>query len=115
VLVRPSTRVAFVDAELGGLPDAVTALLAVPHVARRAAKVGAARHVDERHLFVGIGEGGLPEHLYVPLTTMPASLPAEPPDVPDELSHVWLRTAWGGSPLVGWSRRSGWAAHDVGP
>lgn len=114
VLVRPSTRMALVDTELVGLPDAVTALLAVPHVARRAAKVGAARHVDERHLFVGIGEGGLPEPLYVPLTTMPQSLPADPPDVPDELSHVWLRTAWSGSPLVGWSRQSGWAAHDVG-
>lgn len=114
VLVTPQTRTAFVDEELVGLPDAVTVLLEVPHVARRAAKVGAARHVDERHLFVGIGEGGLPEPLYIPLTRMLRTLPDGPPALPDHLSHLWLRTARSGSPLVGWDRRLGWRAHDVG-
>ena len=52
------------DATLRSLPDAVTGLLGEPHVARRAAKVASARRVDERHLFVGLAEGGLPPALY---------------------------------------------------
>jgi hypothetical protein len=114
VLVGPPARAGPLDGELAGLPDAVAALLAVPHVARRAAKVGAARDVEERHLYVGLGEGGLPEPLHLALTTLPVALPPDPPELPDVLSHVWLRTAWAGSPLVGWDRRRGWTAHAVG-
>jgi hypothetical protein len=114
VLVSPRARAAFVDSGLSGLPRAATELLAVPHVARRAAKVAAARKVDERHLFVGIGEGGLPDSLYVPLTGPLEGLPTEDPDVEEPLSHLWITTATSGSPLLLWDRARGWTAHDVG-
>lgn len=114
VLVTPKARAAWVDSRLAGLPRAVTELMAVPHVARRAAKVAAARRVDERHLFVGIGEGGLPDSLYVPLTGPLDGLPAEDPEVHPPLTHLWITTAWSGSPLLLWERTRGWTAHDVG-
>ena len=101
------------DPELDTLPDAVTALLAQRQVARRAAKVAAARRVDERHLFVAVGEGGLPDALYQRLAAPIGTLPARPPDAPEHLTHLWLVTAWPGSPLLGWERASGWRAHVV--
>jgi hypothetical protein len=100
-------------ASLTALPEAVTALLAVPSVARRAEKVGAVSDAAERHLVVEVGEGGLPEHLYVGLSTPGTALPQDDPTLPDRLTHLWLMTGWSGSPLVGWSRKSGWSAHDV--
>ena len=104
---------AFVDPTIAVLPDAVSLLLAVPHVARRAAKVATARRVDERHLFVGIGEGGLPEPLYLRLGSPPAPLPTDPPQVPEGLTHLWLTTEWPGSPLIGWDVGQGWRSHQV--
>lgn len=100
-----------VDSHLAALPDAVSRLLAVPHVARRVAKVAAATGVDERHLLVGIGEGGLPDAVYRALSGPVAALPNEDP-VLDEprLTHLWLTTDWSGSPLVGWDRVNGWTA-----
>ena len=38
-----------------------------------------ARRVDERHLFVGVAEGGLPQPLYGRLSSPLGALPAEPP------------------------------------
>jgi len=101
------------DPALDTLPDAVSALLAQPRVARRAAKVAGARRVDERHLFVAVGAGGLPDALYERLAAPIGTLPARDPDVPDGLTHLWLATAWPGSPLVGWERARGWRAHLV--
>ena len=74
----------------------------------------AARRVDERHLFVGIGEGGLPDSLYVPLTGPLEGLPRVDPEVEAPLSHLWITTASSGSPLLLWDRARGWTAHDVG-
>lgn len=95
------------------LTDAVSHLLLVPHVARRAAKVAAATGVDERHLFVGIGEGGLSDAVYRGLSAPVGSLPRADPEIEEtRLSHLWLTTDWGGSPLLCWDRRHGWAVHD---
>ncbi len=93
---------------LEGLPEAVTRLLTVPSVARRAAKVAAVADVDERHLVVEIGEGGLPGALAVDLAAPGALLPSGDPVVPEGLTHLWLTAGWAGSPLVGWARRGGW-------
>jgi hypothetical protein len=101
------------DPVLAALPDAVSDLLAEPHVARRAAKVAGARRVDERHLFVGVAEGGLPQPLYERLSDPLGPLPSAPPAVPDGLTHLWLSTEWRDSPLLGWDRTGGWAAHRV--
>ena len=109
----PEEPAPHVDPELTGLPDAVSDLLVEPHVARRAAKVAGAGRVDERHLFVGIAEGGLPPALYQRLSAPLGLLPMEPPEVPDGLSHLWLTTEWPGSPLIGWRRRQGWTAYQV--
>ena len=57
---QPSDAPPPADPALTALPDAVSDLLAEPHVARRAAKVAGAGRVDERHLFVAVAEGGLP-------------------------------------------------------
>ena len=102
-----------VDPALTALPDAVSDLLVEPHVARRAAKVATARRVDERHLFVGIAEGGLPAPLYLRLSAPLGLLPVEPPRVPDGLTHLWLTTEWRGSPLLAWDRDAGWSTYQV--
>jgi len=101
------------DPSLRSLPDAVTRLLAEPHIARRAAKVASARRVDERHLFVGLAEGGLPPALYRRLSSPRGPLPGVPPQVPDGLTHLWLSTEWRGSPLLCWQRDEGWRAYRV--
>jgi hypothetical protein len=98
---------------LTALPDAVSDLLVEPHVARRAAKVAGAGRVDERHLFVGIAEGGLPQALYQRLSAPLGPLPVEPPEVPYGLTHLWLTIEWPGSPLIGWRRGQGWHAYQV--
>src|SRR6478609_1621577 len=101
------------DPTLQSLPDAVTRLLAEPHVARRAAKVASARRVDERHLFVGLAEGGLPPALYRRLSGPLGVLPDDPPQAPEGLTHLWLSTEWLGSPLLRWQRDEGWRAYRV--
>jgi hypothetical protein len=99
------------DLSLEGLPGAVDRLLDVPSIARRAAKVAGVPDVDERHLVVELGEGGLPPRLYAALAAPGTPVPRSDPTVPDGLSHVWLTAGWGGSPLVGWRRGEGWCAH----
>ena len=101
------------DPALTTLPDAVSDLLVEPHVARRAAKVAGAGRVDERHLFVAIAEGGLPQGLYQRLSAPLGTLPAHAPQVPEGLTHLWLTTEWRGSPLIGWGRDQGWSAYQV--
>ncbi len=100
---------------LGGLAAATSALFRVPHIARRAAKVAAVADVDERHLFIGIGDGGLPRPLYLALGRPGPALPDDEPDIEHEaLTHLWLATAWSGSPLLRWHRGAGWSVHDPG-
>jgi hypothetical protein len=112
VTVTPRPPDGHVDSRLETLPDAVTQLLLIPHVARRVAKVAGATAVEERHLFVGIGEGGLPDAVYHALCGPLEALPLTRPVVEEpRLSHLWLTTDWGGSPLVGWSRADGWSVH----
>ncbi|WP_392545318.1 hypothetical protein [Oryzobacter sp. 24SJ04S-52] len=104
-----------IDGEVpAGLAEAVTALLLVPHVARRAVKVAAVAAADERHLFVGLGDGGLPDPLYRALAR-PVGVPGAPdPEVEhDGLTHLWLATAWAGSPLLGWRLGAGWSVHAI--
>ena len=115
VIVTPRPAGTDVDSRLAALPDAVSRLLVVPHVARRVAKVAAAAGVDERHLLVGIGEGGLPDAVYRALSGPVAALPHEDP-VLDEprLTHLWLTTDWSGSPLLCWDSTRGWTAHAAG-
>lgn len=113
VTPRPPGRA--VDRRLETLPDAVSSLLLVPHVARRVAKVCGAAGVDERHLFVGVGEGGLPDAVYLALGGPVEAVPRADPDVDDpRLTHLWLATDRGGGPLVRWARDEGWSAHATG-
>lgn len=111
VTITPRVPEVAVDTRLESLPDAVSALLRVPHVARRAGKVASAGDVDERHLLVGIGRGGLPEPVYRALTGPLEALPTRDPEVEEKgLSHLWLTTDWSDSPLVCWDRARGWTA-----
>ena len=110
VTVTPRPPAGAVDSLLRTLPDAVSRLLLVPHVARRVAKVCGATGVDERQLLVGIGEGGLPDAVYRALCGPVEALPDEDPEVDDpRLSRLWLTTDWGGSPLLCWGPEHGWA------
>lgn len=112
VTVTPRPPTGAVDSRLEALPDAVSRLLLVPHVAHRVAKVARAPGVEERHLLVGIGEGGVPDAVYRALCGPVAALPPADPEVEEpRLSHLWLTTDWGGSPLVCWDRVRGWTAH----
>jgi hypothetical protein len=110
---RPNDAPPPADPVLTALPAAVSDLLAEPHVARRAAKVAGAGRVDERHLFVGVAEGGLPQPLYERLSAPLGGLPTDAPVVPEGLTHLWLSTEWRDSPLLGWDHVRGWAAHQV--
>jgi hypothetical protein len=111
VTVDPSAGGLPTDPRLLGLPAAVGDLLGLPHVARRAAKVGSVEGVDERHLLIGLGPGALPRELYLPLCGAFTTLPTLDPDLPDGLTHLWLTTAWRGAPLFGWNATTGWVAH----
>jgi hypothetical protein len=114
VTVTPRPPDADADRRLELLPDAVSRLVLVPHVARRVAKVAAAPGVEERHLLVGIGEGGLPDAVYRALCGALEALPRDDPLVEDpRLSHLWLTTDWSGSPLLCWERTGGWTAHET--
>lgn len=97
-----------------GVAAAVSELLLVPHLVRRSAKVAAVSGADERHLFVGLGEGGIEAGVYRWLGR-PTSLPDDDPDVEEDgLTHLWLATPWAGAPLVRWWRGHGWSLHDPG-
>lgn len=100
---------------LDALPAAVTAVLEAPSVARRAAKVARVPDVAERHLVVELGEGALPPALHAALAAPGSPLPRTDPEVPEGISHLWVTAGWGGSPLVGWRRGGGWAAHPAHP
>jgi hypothetical protein len=111
VLVLPKGRAAFVDSELHGLSVALSDVLSAEGVRRRAEKVAALRGFDERHLFVTIGMGGLPDPIYIALMRPADVLPSQPPEgVPTGLSHLWFTTGWAGSALIRWNLESGWRA-----
>lgn len=100
---------------LADLPAAATALLLVPHVARRAAKVAATSEADERHLFVGLGGDAVSAALRRAMSTLAAEPPTADPDVDEaELTHLWLTTADPAAPLHCWRRGAGWSVHDAG-
>ena len=118
-LTLPGGRTAAVEVTTHeALPPDLTDLLCVPHVARRVAKVTAARGVDERHLFVGIGAGALPDAGRPP-TAEPAPLSGgrgsvtEQTEVPQGLTRVWVTTVEPGAPLRSWSRPEGWRDHST--
>lgn len=67
---------------------------------------------DERHLFLHVTQGGLGEGAYYELIHhelgQPESKPLEdPPILPTEVTHLWMRTGWG-KRVTRWSRDSGW-------
>ena len=98
------------------VPDDVADLLVVPHVARRVSKVTSARGVDERHLFVTIGVGRMPDAVRLALAGPSAPSGTEShremqTEVPAGLSRLWLTMTERGAPLVSWSRTDGWRVH----
>lgn len=100
-----------VDEHLTGLPNAMSNLLEVPHVAEHVAKT-MRNGADEAHLFIVIGPGGLPFAQYYTLCTAPETLRAVDPLIPDGLTNLWLSTGRSQS-LIEWSIRAGWREHDL--
>lgn len=116
-LTLPGGRTAAVEVTSHStVPADVADLLTVPHVARRVAKVTSARGVDERHLFVGIGVGGMPDAVRRTLVDRFAAsgAPSESAmvaEVPAGLTRLWLTSGARGDPLISWSRTDGWRVH----
>jgi hypothetical protein len=109
VMVTPRGRASVVDAALKGLPTAVSEMWTHGGVARRVAKVCRAA-TDERHLFVGIGNGGLPDPVH-------STIMGEMPEAAEGCAHHAGRadapmatTGWSGSLLIVWSRIGQWSA-----
>jgi hypothetical protein len=111
VLVLPQSFGGFVDEQLVSLASAVEELLEVDVVARHVAKLSA-HEADEHHLFILVGQGGLPESVYIPLVSEPQALPPSVPELPAGLSHLWLSTGYGRS-LLCCSASDGWSDHRV--
>jgi hypothetical protein len=68
---------------------------------------------SERHAFVVIA--GLSEPSFAvfdPLVRMDVELPSCPPDLPDEVTHVWVTTTWEGGRGLAWSPSDGWSWFD---
>jgi hypothetical protein len=98
------------------VPVDVADLLLVPHVARRVAKVISARGVDERHLFVTIGVGRMPDAVSRSLAAPSPPSEAESrsameTQAPTGLARLWLTTGGPRAPLISWSRSDGWRIH----
>lgn len=111
VTLMPGALGGGVDEHLCGLPNAISDLLKMHHVAEHVAKT--IRHgADEAHLFILIGPGGLPFAQYYTLCTTLGGLPTADPRVPYGLTNLWISTGYGES-LIEWSIRTGWRAHDV--
>lgn len=111
VLVIPEAVAGGVDDELVHLSCVITELLQVPGVVAHLAKL--LRHdASEHHLFLTLGAGAIPFPQYYVLCGAPTRLPADSPEVPRGVSHLWFATGYGPT-LLGWTERSGWAAHEV--
>lgn len=85
--------------------DGVQAAMNVEHVAAHLLKLLRDDH-DERHLFLGIGMGGLSAAASLVLMNGP-ELPSEDPAVPVGIDHLWLGPGFGKTVTV-WSRGRGW-------
>ena len=64
---------------------------------------------SERHAFVVLAGLGEPSFdVFDPLARQDVELPTEPPDLPLEVTHVWLTTTWNGGRGLRWDPEVGW-------
>jgi hypothetical protein len=63
----------------------------------------------ERHVFIVVAGLGEPSFdVFDPLTRQDVQLPTVQPDLPPEVTHVWLTTTWNGGRGLRWDPAAGW-------
>jgi len=107
-MVTPGPKGGVVDESLAGLNDALADAMASSHLTRKVDKLLAHPNVEERHLYVIVHMTGLPFSLSYGLMSGP-DVPADPPRLPQGVTHVWLAPQYGERVLVGTA--GGWAQH----
>jgi hypothetical protein len=108
-MVTPGPKGGAVDEDLVGLNEALADAIAGSHLARKVNKLLAHQPaVEERHLFIIVHETGLPFSLSYGLMSG-HRLPADPPRLPDGITHVWLAPQYGDRVLLGTAK--GWTQH----
>ncbi|MEO6857684.1 MAG: hypothetical protein ABI323_03745 [Solirubrobacteraceae bacterium] len=67
----------------------------------------------ERHAFVWVPLfHTAPWAVLGALTASPVPLPTKPPQLPKEVTHVWVMSTWGERSGLRWSRTAGWSRFD---
>lgn len=68
---------------------------------------------SSRHAFVVVAGLGEPTfQVFDPLTRTDVQTPTAPPDLPVEVTHVWLTTTWNGGRGLRWDPLAGWLWFD---
>lgn len=97
-----------VDESLAGFAEAVTTMLAEPHVQKRVKKLRRDGH-DEQHLFAVVDESAFPFPVTYALMARDV-LPPGQPTLTGDLTHLWLLVTFTPWVLLGTS--NGWARHE---
>jgi hypothetical protein len=95
-----------VDEALEGLPGALSDLLALPNQVKHIEKLQRAAQA-ERHLFLVIGEGGLPFPQMAGLHGLPTAVPPLGLDLPDGIDGVWFVASYSHA-MYSFRRLGGW-------
>lgn len=108
----PERSSGIVDQSGGGLVSWIGGFLHEEHqadVLKKLMSSGAA----ERHAFIILpGFNTAPFDVSYALMADAAPRPTASPELPDEVTHVWLASTWTSGQGLRWDRPSGWAAFD---
>jgi hypothetical protein len=99
-----------VDTELASLPKAADDILSRPRIVDHVRKLLAVE-AEERHLFIRVGETGVPIGLYLGMMK-PEGLPPDAAHLPVGITDLWLKLWWGPI-LIHWSTSNGWQLHQL--
>ena len=111
LITQPGAAV-FPDGAFNGLDDALSAAFDTTNIQRHLTKLRRTQ-ADERHLFLVVGVYDLPFTLFDALV-FGDRLPAGAPELPDDLTHLWLAPVSCRRVLIGTS--AGWdETRDIRP
>ena len=68
---------------------------------------------DRRHLFIGFpGFDDCPASVTMAMSDCETALPTRPPQLPSEVTDIWLAGGWSSGPGLRWSAETGWKYFD---
>jgi hypothetical protein len=105
VTVLPVSDGGVVDSSLSRFAEELAAAFETQHISEHFEKLRDA-DADERHLFIPLHESALPFSSFTVLQFEDA-LPAQPPRIPDYITHLWLAPASSKRVLI-WEEGDGW-------